>query len=659
MNQLLASVALNVAVASTLAGIVWLVGRYVRRPALLHALWLLVLLKLVTPPLFGVSVPVPQALSAWVGSNPPKLAVASRPLGTGSTATAAPAGAWTAAESTTSPSHSATAAHQTVAPATPASVAPPVELHRGFARWWWVGPASLWMAGVLAWWGINVHVFVRFRKTLNRWGRPCPALSRQAALVASPLGLSRAPEVWTLDAAVAPMLWGCGRWARIVLPARLIERLDGPARDALLIHELAHYRRGDHWVRLFELAVTGLYWWNPVVWWARRQISECEEVCCDAWVVSQLAASRRSYAEALLETLDFISDERATPVPFASAVGDLPAIEQRLREIMRGATPRSLSPLARWAVLAAAAMLPLEPVFLASPAQARQQGARPDPADLAGLVRPKATAAVEAAPVVPESVATLILPPPTRHPALETGPPNHDWATAQAPGGRFDLAAGPADRVRIRDRRTGAEVELPSGAATAAAFTPNDRLLAGAGNGDVRWYDAVSGTPVSFLGKHRAEVTSLAVTADGRLAVSGGRDGHVFVWDLASGGAIKRQWNMHRPVSAVQFSPDGRQVVVSAGDWREGASQVALYDLATGTMRSEWELDAAVGAVRFADEGRMLVTAAWDGEVTFWDLDGGRPVGRGRVEKDAVSSAGFSADSDLLAGVRMTEEAGL
>ena len=57
-----------------------------------------------------------------------------------------------------------------------------------------------------------------------------------------------------------------------------------------------------------EFVVMGLYWWHPVVWYARRELREAEEQCCDAWVVSTLPGAGRTYASALVDTLDFLSD---------------------------------------------------------------------------------------------------------------------------------------------------------------------------------------------------------------------------------------------------------------------------------------------------------------------------------------------------------------
>src|SRR5207245_2040258 len=121
------------------------------------------------------------------------------------------------------------------------------------------------------------------------------------------LGLSRPPRVWLLPGAVSPMLWTFGRRPRLLVPTALWVRLDEDQRTTLLVHEMAHLRRRDHWVRSLELLATSLYWWHPVVWLARRELREAEEQCCDAWVVRVLPGSAHAYARALVETVDYLS----------------------------------------------------------------------------------------------------------------------------------------------------------------------------------------------------------------------------------------------------------------------------------------------------------------------------------------------------------------
>ena len=52
--------------------------------------------------------------------------------------------------------------------------------------------------------------------------------------------------------------------------------LDAARCDTLLAHELAHYARGDHWVRWLELIVAVLFWWHPAAWVARVKLREAE-----------------------------------------------------------------------------------------------------------------------------------------------------------------------------------------------------------------------------------------------------------------------------------------------------------------------------------------------------------------------------------------------
>src|SRR5262249_2445318 len=177
------------------------------------------------------------------------------------------------------------------------------------------------LAGSVGWLSLTAFRTWRFRRLLRHARPASEALRDQVGRLARKLGLARCPEVLVVHGRVSPMLWAVGGGPRLLLPAGalarllaagLLARLGQEERATLLAHELAHLRRRDHWVRWLELLATGLYWWHPVVWWARRELREAEEQCCDAWVVWALPRSARSYATALLECVDFLSD---APVP--------------------------------------------------------------------------------------------------------------------------------------------------------------------------------------------------------------------------------------------------------------------------------------------------------------------------------------------------------
>src|SRR5205085_4238148 len=70
-------------------------------------------------------------------------------------------------------------------------------------------------------------------------------------------------------------------------------------REAVLLHELAHVRRGDLSTQLVARLAVALYWCNPLVWVAWRAfVKEREHAADDAVLLSGARAS--DYADHLL-----------------------------------------------------------------------------------------------------------------------------------------------------------------------------------------------------------------------------------------------------------------------------------------------------------------------------------------------------------------------
>jgi hypothetical protein len=173
------------------------------------------------------------------------------------------------------------------------------------------------------------------------------------------MGLRSCPAIRILDAHVSPFV--CARWRSLmmVLPARLLSELDREQQHAVLVHELAHIRRRDHLMRWFEIFVRGIFWWNPLAWWASRRLRQAEEECCDAWVVWALPDVRRSYGKALLWTVEFLAERRVVPVVAGTAFGGS-HIKRRIETIMHQKPNRRMSWGALIAVFAlGASVLPL------------------------------------------------------------------------------------------------------------------------------------------------------------------------------------------------------------------------------------------------------------------------------------------------------------
>jgi TonB family protein len=308
----------NAGLAFVLAVVVALVTRRVRWPAAVHVLWLMVLLRMVAPPLVGLPIVIGSSML-----DPTGLVTLQ-------------GGAVKLADGASG-------------------------LHLSFG----VIAGLIWLIGAVA---VAVVAVVRsraLRRSLDATAPAFPALRRRVEDMAEHLGV-KPPKTLLVAGRVPPMLWSRLSGTVMLLPNELLERLDDAGVDALIAHELAHLRRRDHWLRWLELVVTVACWFNPVTWWARRRLRQAEERCCDALVSRTLPNHARAHADTLVETLRFLAGIR-TPRPIgAVGMADLSEVQRRLEMILSRtvlARPSVVSRLVLLAVLIAC--LSLTPVLAA------------------------------------------------------------------------------------------------------------------------------------------------------------------------------------------------------------------------------------------------------------------------------------------------------
>ncbi len=310
---------LHTAAVLVLALLALAAGRWRRAgPAVRPALWLVVLARLLTPPL----VSWPWALPAPEMPRPARPSPAAEGL--------PPPASALADVSLPAPGEGTTGKAVAVsAPAAPAR-----------CRAWLPAAALLiWLAGGLVVAGRQLRDARRILRLL-RQGRPAPPwLADLVRELAGGLGV-RPPRVVTLPGLAGPLVWGLGR-PRLLWPEGLEGRLCDAGRRAVLVHELAHLRRRDHWVGWALLAGACVWWWHPLFRLARRRLGREAELACDAWVLAALPEARRAYAEALLEVCQ--GRPREAAVPALGAAGRARDLERRLLMVMRGEAPCRLS----------------------------------------------------------------------------------------------------------------------------------------------------------------------------------------------------------------------------------------------------------------------------------------------------------------------------
>jgi beta-lactamase regulating signal transducer with metallopeptidase domain len=95
----------------------------------------------------------------------------------------------------------------------------------------------------------------------------------------------------------APAVLG---WFRpvVLLPMRALSGMNEQQIEAVIAHELAHIRRLDCFVNLFQIAVETLLFYHPAVWWVSQRVRAERENCCDDEAIS-ICGDAVVYARAL------------------------------------------------------------------------------------------------------------------------------------------------------------------------------------------------------------------------------------------------------------------------------------------------------------------------------------------------------------------------
>ena len=249
-------------------------------------------------------------------------------------------------------------------------------------------------------------------------------------------------------------------------------------------------------------------------------------------------------------------------------------------------------------------------------------------------------------------------------------------AIGVAKNGRLAISAGHDSTARLWDVETGSEIGPPFKHLTGrvvmdVAITP-DGALAITGthgvsdakkanpNGAVRIWDTVTGKHHLFGRAHQGTVNAVAISPDGRRALSGGTQGELILWDLDQIKQVRtvgrQEGSIHE--HSVAFFPDNRHVVTAGGD-----EFVHIWDVEEERRPPRLKgQDGTKGCVAVSPDGLRVATGSNDksgepGYAYLWDVPGNKLIRRLNTPRFGRSlRVVFQADGNLAGSSNVTGE---
>jgi hypothetical protein len=198
---------------------------------------------------------------------------------------------------------------------------------------------------------------------------------------------------------------------------------------------------------------------------------------------------------------------------------------------------------------------------------------------------------------------------------------------AFTPDGKMIATGGDDRRILFWDlchRQVKKSLSLDDTAAYSMVLSQDGQILITGSYRKIKVWDTLSTSnkknaenepqPLHILMGHSHIVTSLAITADAKILVSGSRDKTIKVWNLQTGKLIHTLTNHTEGVYAIAISPNEQIIASGSAD-----KTIKLWHLETGEMLGTFTGHThTVTALTFTASGEMLVSGSLDKTIKIW-----------------------------------------
>jgi formylglycine-generating enzyme required for sulfatase activity len=154
-------------------------------------------------------------------------------------------------------------------------------------------------------------------------------------------------------------------------------------------------------------------------------------------------------------------------------------------------------------------------------------------------------------------------------------------------------------------------LQVHSGAVKCVALTPDGkRAISGSDDKTLKVWDTDSGKLLRTFQGHSRYVYCVALTPDGKRAISGSYDRTLKVWDTDSGKLLQTLQGHSGYVSCVALTPDGKRAISGSGD-----NTLKVWDIFSGKLLATYELDDTVYGIAINPDGKTVIAGGGSGRV--------------------------------------------
>ena len=252
------------------------------------------------------------------------------------------------------------------------------------------------------------------------------------------------------------------------------------------------------------------------------------------------------------------------------------------------------------------------------------------------------------------------------------GPP---LSVTITPDGRTALTGFFDGNIVLWDIETGAEIRRFSGHAPGTydplqvvthsgvndiVLSPSGQVaISGGDDGAVIVWDINTGEEILRFEDHTGPVRSVTIRPDGLTVISGGlsgtsltEPGELILWDLRTGQEIRRFEGQAEAVIDIAISPDGRRLMASSGEVAYSSAgpfqnySLVLWDIETGEILHRFEdIERDIPSLAISPNGEFALTASTDHSLYLWDMETGEQLQVFEGHTDFVRAVSISLDS--------------